>query len=121
MIWKEKEGARIRVVQIDNLRGLLGIRRIDKVLNVRIRKLFGMMKGIDKRIVEGVLWWLGHVERIENERIAKRLYIGECTGSCSVWRLWKSCIDTVKGFEKRGLDVRQAREGSRIGVNVGSL
>ena len=33
MIWKEKRRSRIRVVQMDNLRGLLVIRRIDKVLN----------------------------------------------------------------------------------------
>ena len=30
-----------------------------------------MNKGVE-RIDEGVLWWLGHVERIENYRIAKR-------------------------------------------------
>ena len=36
MIWKEKERSRIRAVQMDNLRGLLGIRRMDKVLNARI-------------------------------------------------------------------------------------
>ena len=37
MIRKEKE--RSRAVQMDNLRGLLGIRRIDKVPNSRIREL----------------------------------------------------------------------------------
>ena len=37
MIWREKERSRIRVVQIDNLRCLLGIRRMDKVPNTRIR------------------------------------------------------------------------------------
>ena len=36
MIWKEKERSRIRAVQMDNLRGLLGIRRMDKALNARI-------------------------------------------------------------------------------------
>ena len=36
MLWKEMR-FRIRAVQIDNLRGLLGIRRMDKVLNARIR------------------------------------------------------------------------------------
>ena len=39
MIWREKEKSRIMVVQMDNLRGLLGIRRMDKVPNTRIRKL----------------------------------------------------------------------------------
>ena len=29
LIWREKERCRIRAVQIDNLRGLLGIRRRD--------------------------------------------------------------------------------------------
>ena len=36
MIWKEKERSRIRAVQMDNLRGLLGIRRMDRVLNAQI-------------------------------------------------------------------------------------
>ena len=29
MLWKEKEKFKIRAVQMDNLRGLLGIRKID--------------------------------------------------------------------------------------------
>ena len=37
MIWTEKETSRIRVVQMDNLRGLLGIRRMVRVPNARIR------------------------------------------------------------------------------------
>ena len=51
-----------------------------------------------------------HVERMENDRIAKRVYVGECGGSRSVGRLQKRWIDTVKEcLKKRGLDVRQAR------------
>ena len=37
MIWKEKERFRIRAVQMDKLRGLLGIRRMDRVPNTNIR------------------------------------------------------------------------------------
>ena len=33
MLWKEKERSKIRAVQIDNLRGLHGIRRLDRVPN----------------------------------------------------------------------------------------
>ena len=47
MIWREEERSRIRAVQMGNLRGLLGIKRIDKVLNAWIRELCGMMKGVD--------------------------------------------------------------------------
>ena len=31
-----------------------------------------------------------HVERMENERIVKRVYVRECAGSCSVGRPWKN-------------------------------
>ena len=45
MLWNEKERSRIRDVQMDNLRGLLGIMRMDRVPNAWIRELCGVMKG----------------------------------------------------------------------------
>ena len=86
-----KERSRIRAVQMDNLRGLLGI-RMDRVQNAEIRELCGVAKGVDERIGEGVLHWFDHVERMEKDMIGKRVYLGECAGSCF-----------------RGLDVNQAR------------
>ena len=70
---REKEGSRVRAVQMDNLRGLLGIRGMDRVLNARIRELCGVRKSLDERIDEGVLQWFSHVERIERDSIAKRV------------------------------------------------
>ena len=58
MLRKETERSRIRVVQMDNLRGE------------------------DERIAEGILQSFDHVERMENDRIAKSDYIGEFAGSC---------------------------------------
>ena len=57
MIWKEKERSRINAVQMDKLRDLLGIRRMDIVPNARIRELCGVTKEVDERIDEGVLRW----------------------------------------------------------------
>ena len=93
MIWKEKERSRIRAVQMDKIRSLLGIRRMDRVPNARIRELCGMAKGVDERIEEDVLHWFSHVERIENDRIAKRFYVGEFAGSSSVGQLRKEEMD----------------------------
>ena len=42
-------------VWIDNLRGLLGIRRMDKVPNAWMRYLCGVTIVVDKRIDEDVL------------------------------------------------------------------
>ena len=48
-----------------------------------------MMKRVDESIDECVLQWFGFVERMEKERITKRVSVRECTGSCSVG------IDTI--------------------------
>ena len=47
--------SRIRVVERDNLRDLLGIRRMDKVPNEQIRDLCRVAKGLDERINSSVL------------------------------------------------------------------
>ena len=67
MLWKEKERSRMRAVQMDSIRGLLGIRGMDRVPNARIRELCGVKKDLDESIDEGVLRWFGHVERMERE------------------------------------------------------
>ena len=62
-------------------------------MNAQIRELCGVTKGVDERIGEGVLQSISHLERIENDRIAKRVYVGEGAGSHSVGRLLKRWID----------------------------
>ena len=44
---------------------MVGIRRMDRFLIARIRDLWGMRKGLDERIDEGVIRWFGHEERME--------------------------------------------------------
>ena len=75
MIRGEKERSRIRAVQMDNLRGSLGVKRMDRVPNSRISELYGVAKGVDERIDASVLRWFGHIERMEDERIVKRAYV----------------------------------------------
>ena len=68
---------------------MLVIRRVDRVLNAGIREVCGAMKVVDERIDEGVLWWFGHVERMEKDMIVKRVYVEECAGRSSVGKPWK--------------------------------
>ena len=66
-----------------------------------------MKKGVD----EGFLRWFCHVERMENDRIAKMVYVRECAGSRSVGRTRKRWIDTVKdSLKKRGLEIRRTNK-----------
>ena len=71
-LWKEEERSRIWAVQMDNIKGLLGIRRKNKVTNARIWELCEVTKGVDK-MIDGVLQRFGHVERMENDRKAKSI------------------------------------------------
>ena len=46
---------------------------------------------------------------MERDRIAKRVYLGECAGSRSLGRPRRRWIDTVKEcLKRRELDVRQS-------------
>ena len=83
---------------------------MDRVQNSRIRELCRVTKRVDERTDEGVLRWFDHMERMENDRIVKRVYVVECAISRSVGRPRKRWIDTVKDcLRKRGLDVRQGK------------
>ena len=108
MLWKD-ERSRIRVIHMDKLRGLLGIRRMDKVLNAPIRELCKMMNGVDEKIDE-ILLWFSHEKRMKYDRIVKRVYVKESAGSRSMGKSQKRWIDTLKNYlRKRGLGIRQGR------------
>ena len=118
MYWKEKQRSRIRAVQMDNLRGLLGTMLMDKVPNALERELCGVPKRIEERIYEGVLRWLDHAERMENDRFARRVYVGECAGSRSVNRPRKRRIETVKVFS---IGLAILKEWRMIGLLKGCI
>ena len=49
----------------------------------------------------------GHVERMERDRIARRVYVGEYAGICLVGRPRNRWIDTIEEcLKRRGFDVR---------------
>ena len=73
------------------------------------------------------------MERMENDRTAKKVYVGECADNRSVGKPRERRTDIVKEcLRKRGLDIRQARRmmygrsawrriarGSAMGVDRG--
>ena len=55
IIWREEERSTIRAVQMENLRGLLNIMRMDSVPNLRNRELGRTEKGVGERMNEIIL------------------------------------------------------------------
>ena len=74
-------------------------------------------------MIDGVLGWFNHVERIETDRITKQVYVKECAGTCSVGRPWKRWIDTMKDcLKKKGVCMSGKQEKQcMIGLNGGGL
>ena len=64
----------MEAVEMNCLRNICGLGRIDRVSNVEIRRMCGKNVSVCQRMDQGVLRWFGHVERMGNERLVKRAY-----------------------------------------------
>ena len=62
------------------------------------------------------------MERMEKDRIVKRVYVGECADSCRVGRPQKRWIDTVKDCLRKEVFMSGKQgEWCMIGVYGGGL
>ena len=55
LVWREKERCRIRVVQMNNHSGLLGVNRIDAMLNAWVKEFCCVKKRVYERINDSAL------------------------------------------------------------------
>merc|ERR1712002_1206017 len=88
-----------------------GRRRIDRVLNVEIREMCGKNVSVSERMDQGILMWFGHVERMGNERLVKRVYDSEVRGVSRIGRLRKSWMNGVNAtLERKGHNMQEAKD-----------
>ena len=87
----------------------MGIRRLYTIQIIWKRELCKVMRGVYERI-DDVLWLFSHMERMENDRIAKRVYVGKCAGTRSVGRLRKSWIDSKRLLEEKRFGCQASKE-----------
>ena len=80
----------VRAFQIDKLKSLFGIRRIDRIPNALIRYLCGVKNRVAERTDEMVLEWFEHVQRMENNTTAQKIHKRECVDRRPVGRPQKS-------------------------------
>ena len=58
------------------LKNICGVRRVDRVRNTLVRERCGCELIVLERIERNVLKWFGHVERMGEERLFKRINEG---------------------------------------------
>ena len=90
-----RDRKRMEAVEMNCLRNICGIRRIDRVPNVEIRRMCNRSGSVSQRMDQGVLRWFGHVERMGNERLVKRVYESEVRGVRKRGRPRKSWLNGV--------------------------
>merc|ERR1712002_540859 len=92
-------------------RNICGRRRIDMVPNVRIREMCGKNVGVSERMDQGVLRWFGHVERMGNDRLVKRVYDSEVRGVRRRGRPRKSWMNGVnETLGRKGFNIQEAKD-----------
>ena len=105
------ERKRVQAAEMNCLRNICSVRRIDRVRNEQVRRMCGKNVGVCEKVDQSVLRWFGHVERMGDERLAKWMYNSDVIGPRRRGRLRKYWMYEVKGIlRKRVLSIQEERE-----------
>ena len=70
---KVTERQTLNVSETKCLRSMTGVSRLDRVRNEVVRARTGVRRKLAARVDMNILRWFGHVERMDNERLLKKL------------------------------------------------
>ena len=108
---REAERKRLDVFEMRCLRSMVGVTLMDRVRNEEVRERAGVSVPLSARVDRMTLRWFGHMERMEEGRIVKRVMNAEAEGIRDRGRPRFRWMDSVKrAVEVRGKSVREARE-----------
>ena len=110
--WGMRSAERRKVnVEMKCLRSLVGVSRMDRFSNEEVHRRAIIERESGSRADLRVLRWFGHVERIDEYRMARRVLISEVSG----WRVrgrprlgWMDGMKVALG--NRGMTVETARQ-----------
>ena len=71
---------KVNVLEMKCLRSLVGVSRMDRVRNEEVHRRAGIEMELASTEDQRVLRWFGHVERIDDYRMARRVLMAEVSG-----------------------------------------
>ena len=77
---KVNERQKLNVFEMKCLRSTTGVSRLDRVRNEAVRARTGVRREWGARVDMNVLRWFGHVERMDNERLLKKVMNAKVDG-----------------------------------------
>ncbi len=111
--WNESQRSRVQAAEMSYLRSACGVNRMDGMSNESIYERFGMCHvgvgkkcGVVEKVTRQMLKWFGHVERMEEGKMTKRVYVSEIEGGNVRGRHPVEWRDRVQEY------VRERGEGS---------
>ena len=108
---KEGEKKRLNVFETKCLRKICGVTVMDRIRNVLIREEVGVIRDLADRAENCVQRWFGQVERMDVERMAKRIYVLGVEGRLGRGIPNMGWMAGVKSaLRARGLTLEQTRE-----------
>ena len=108
---------KVNVLEMKRLRSLVGVSRMGRVRNEEMRRRVGIEKELASRADQQVLRWFGHVERMDEYRMARRVLMAEVSGRRVRGRSrlggWDRWIDGWMGGVKMALGSRAMTVGAK--------
>ena len=102
---------RMDVAEMSCLRSMCGVTRRDRVRNEDIRRRCRLQRSLRERGKAAVLRRFGHVERMEGERLVKKIYRAEVESNRGRGRPRRRWMDGVKGcLNDRELSIPEAKK-----------
>ena len=86
----------MNVLEMKCLRSLVGVPRMDRVRNEEVRMRAGIERELASRADQRVLRWFGHVERLDEYRMARRVLMAEVSSGRVRGRPRLGWMDGVK-------------------------
>ncbi|WP_435316529.1 reverse transcriptase domain-containing protein, partial [Klebsiella pneumoniae] len=111
---KVSDRQKLNVFEMRCLRDMMGVTRMDRVRNDVIRQRTGVETQLATRVDRNVLRWFGHVERMDNDTLLKRVLNAKVDGRWARGRPRLGWMDGVKNaLQEKGMDVVEAKERAR--------
>ena len=111
---RSSEKRKVNVLEINCLRSLVGVSRMYRVKNAEVRWRAGIERELARRADQRVLRWFGHVERMDEHRMARRALMAEVSGGRVRGRPRLGSMDDVTvALGNRGMTVEAARQSAK--------
>ena len=108
------ERQKLNMFEMKCLRIMTGVSWLDRVRNEVARARTGVRRELAARVDTYVLRWFGHVERMDNERLLKKVMNAKVDGRSARDRPRFRWMDGVKSaLNDRRMDVREGSEHAR--------